>query len=59
MNRRKVFFAIKTVSMYESPNIALARLLLVVPLVFAGLWLADIELNISALMGKTMIESRR
>jgi multidrug efflux pump subunit AcrB len=44
--------------LYESFRVALAILaipLLAVSAVFAGLWLAGIELNISAMMGMTMI----
>jgi CzcA family heavy metal efflux pump len=44
--------------MYESFRIALSILvtaLLAVSAVFAGLWLSDTELNISAMMGMTMI----
>ena len=44
--------------LYESFRVALAILaipLLAVSAVFAGLWLAGIELNISAIMGMTMI----
>jgi CzcA family heavy metal efflux pump len=43
---------------YESFRIAIAILampLLAIPAVFAGLWLTGIELNISAMMGMTMI----
>jgi CzcA family heavy metal efflux pump len=44
--------------LYESFRIAIAILampLLAIPAVFAGLWLTGIELNISAMMGMTMI----
>ena len=44
--------------LYESFRVALAILampLLAIPAVFAGLWLTGIELNISAMMGMTMI----
>jgi CzcA family heavy metal efflux pump len=44
--------------LYESFRIALVILampLLAIPAVFAGLWLTGIELNISAMMGMTMI----
>jgi len=44
--------------LYESFRVALAILampLLAIPAVFAGLWLTSIELNISAMMGMTMI----
>lgn len=59
MDRRKVFFEIESFFIYESFSIALEVLLLVVSMVFAGLWLTDIELNISVLMAMAMIESRR
>jgi CzcA family heavy metal efflux pump len=44
--------------LYESFRVALVILampLLAIPAVFAGLWLTGIELNISAMMGMTMI----
>ena len=44
--------------LYESFRVALAIMampLLAIPAVFAGLWLTGIELNISAMMGMTMI----
>ena len=44
--------------LYESFRVALVILampLLAIPAVFAGLWLSGIELNISAMMGMTMI----
>ena len=44
--------------LYESFRVALSILampLLAIPAVFAGLWLTGIELNISAMMGMTMI----
>jgi multidrug efflux pump subunit AcrB len=44
--------------LYESFRVAIAILampLLAIPAVFVGLWLTGIELNISALMGMTMI----
>ncbi|RAN82983.1 transporter [Bacillus sp. SRB_336] len=44
--------------LYESFRVALTILampLLAIPAVFAGLWLTGIELNISAMMGMTMI----
>ena len=44
--------------LYESFRVALAILampLLAIPAVFTGLWLTGIELNISAMMGMTMI----
>jgi multidrug efflux pump subunit AcrB len=44
--------------LYESFRVAitiLAMPLLAIPAVFAGLWLTGIELNISAMMGMTMI----
>lgn len=44
--------------LYESFRVAitiLAMPLLAIPAVFAGLWLSGIELNISAMMGMTMI----